>query len=66
MTGTSMATAWVSGLVASLIVKTKKNWRPEDIKKFLERVAVKDQKLSNKIRTQSRISNIQVASHINP
>lgn len=66
MTGTSMATAWVSGLVASLMVKTNKNWRPEDIKKFLERVAVKDQKLSNKIRTQSRISNIQVASHINP
>lgn len=62
MTGTSMATAWVSGLVASLLVKTQQTWKPEDIKRFLEKVAVKDQKLSNKIRSQGRISSLTVAS----
>lgn len=63
MSGTSMATAWVSGLVASLMVKTEKSWTPEDIKRFLEKVAVKDQKLSNKIRSQGRISSLQVATN---
>lgn len=66
MTGTSMATAWVSGVAASLLSKTKKNWRPEEIKEFLARLAAKDQMLSNKVQIQSRISNLQLASHINP
>lgn len=61
MSGTSMATAWVSGLVASLLVKTEKTWSPEDIKRFLEKVAVKDQKLTNKVRSQGRISTLQLA-----
>lgn len=63
MTGTSMATAWVSGLAASLLVKTDRAWTPEDIKRFIEKVAVKDQKLSRKIRSQGRISSLQIATN---
>lgn len=59
MTGTSQATAWVSGLVASLLVNTDRNWKPEEIKKFLERNAVKDRGLAKKIRSEARISTLQ-------
>lgn len=47
MTGTSQATAWVSGLVASLLVQSEKLWTPEDIKRFLKRVAVKEGRISS-------------------
>lgn len=39
MTGTSQATAWVSGLAAALLAKTKKSLTPEDIKTFLKKSA---------------------------
>lgn len=58
MTGTSQATAWVSGLVASLLTQSDKSWTPERIKKFLELNAVRDRQLSKKIRSQARISNL--------
>lgn len=66
MSGTSQATAWVSGLVASLMSQTDRTWSPEDIKKFLEKVAVKDRLLSNKVRTQGRISSLQTAMNFTP
>lgn len=59
MTGTSQATAWVSGLAVSLLLKVNKSWTPENLKKLLLKVAIKDQGLSNKIKTASRISNLQ-------
>lgn len=62
MTGTSQATAWVSGLVAGLLAQTDKSWSPEEIKKVLEKNAVKDRELSQKVRTQGRISSLQVDS----
>ncbi|WP_253696959.1 S8 family peptidase [Bdellovibrio bacteriovorus] len=58
MTGTSQATAWVSGLVASLLARSEKSLRPEDIKRYLEQSATKDRMLTKKIRTQSRISSL--------
>ncbi len=61
MTGTSQATAWVSGLIAGLLIKTDRTWSPENIKTFLEKVSVKDQKLSKKIRSQGRISDLQAS-----
>lgn len=61
MTGTSQATAWVSGLVASVMIQTEKTWTPENIKTFLEKVAVKDRLLAKKIRSQARISDLQAS-----
>ncbi|WP_415062119.1 S8 family peptidase [Bdellovibrio sp.] len=58
MTGTSQATAWVSGLAASLLTQSDRSWTPETIKKFLEQNAVRDRQLSKKIRSQARISNL--------
>ncbi|WP_413570035.1 S8 family peptidase [Bdellovibrio sp. HCB117] len=58
MTGTSQATAWVSGLVASLLARSEKSLRPEDIKRYLEQSATKDRMLTKKIRTQARISSL--------
>ncbi|WP_253720832.1 S8 family peptidase [Bdellovibrio bacteriovorus] len=58
MTGTSQATAWVSGLVASLLARSEKSLRPEDIKRYLEQSATKDRMLTKKIRTQARISTL--------
>ncbi|WP_295899604.1 S8 family peptidase [uncultured Bdellovibrio sp.] len=66
MTGTSQATAWVSGLAASLMIQSDKSWKPEDIKKFLEKNAVKDSMLSKKIRSQSRISSLQASFNFSP
>ncbi|WP_291516422.1 S8 family peptidase [Bdellovibrio sp. ArHS] len=56
MTGTSQATAWVSGLVASLLARTEKSLSPEDIKRYLEKSATKDRFLTKKIRSQARIA----------
>lgn len=64
MTGTSQATAWVSGLAAAILLKMEKAWTPENIKKILEKVATKDHSLSQKIRTESRISNLQALNMI--
>jgi major intracellular serine protease len=58
MSGTSMATAWVSGLAARLLTNSNLFWRPEEIKRFIEKSAIKDQSLSQKIRSQARISNL--------
>lgn len=60
MSGTSQATAWVSGLAASLLLSN--SWRtlaPEDIKKVLLSSGTKDRQLSKKIRSQTRISTLQ-------
>lgn len=62
MSGTSQATAWVSGLAVALMLKTDRTWAPEEIKKFLERIAVKDPHLSKKTRNESRITNLQVTA----
>ncbi|NUN05874.1 MAG: S8 family serine peptidase [Bdellovibrio sp.] len=59
MTGTSQATAWVTGLVASVLTNSAKAWTPEEVKSVLEKNAIKDSLLSDKIRTQARISNLQ-------
>ncbi|MEN0057967.1 MAG: S8 family peptidase [Bdellovibrio sp.] len=59
MSGTSQATAWVSGLAASILIQSGKTWAPEDVKMFLEKKAVKDPQLSRKIRSQARISTLQ-------
>ncbi|XGC81976.1 S8 family peptidase [Bdellovibrio bacteriovorus] len=64
MTGTSQATAWVTGLVAALMVKTERTWKPEDIKKFLDKIAVKDRLLSTKVRSHARISNLAALNNI--
>ncbi|AFY01112.1 serine protease [Bdellovibrio bacteriovorus str. Tiberius] len=60
MSGTSQATAWVSGLAASLMLN--RPWEalnPEGVKKALVKSGVKDRQLSRKIRSQTRISNLQ-------
>lgn len=59
MTGTSQATAWVTGLAASLLVQSHKKWSPEEIKTFLVKSAVRDVQLSSKIKSQARISSLQ-------
>lgn len=59
MSGTSQATAWVSGLAAALLLKMEKSWTPENIKKLLEKVATKDHSLSKKVHSESRISSLQ-------
>lgn len=60
MSGTSQATAWVTGLAASLMLQKK--WpqpSPELIKSELLQKGVKDQILAQKIRDQTRISALQ-------
>ncbi|HEY1079045.1 MAG TPA: S8 family peptidase [Bdellovibrio sp.] len=59
MTGTSQATAWVTGLVASVLTNSAKARTPEEVKNVLEKNAIKDSLLSDKIRTQARISSLQ-------
>lgn len=56
MTGTSQATAWVTGLVASLLLQNDRQWTPLSVKSTLMKNATKDQSLANKIRSESRIS----------
>ncbi|QDK37293.1 S8 family peptidase [Bdellovibrio sp. NC01] len=58
MTGTSQATAWVSGLAASLMLQ-KKTYVPEEIKRQLEKRGVRDLSLANKTKSQVRISSLQ-------
>lgn len=66
MTGTSMATAWVSGLVAAVMDKATQTMTPRDIKNFLTKLSTKDQALSTKIRTQARIADLKLATNVNP
>ncbi|MGZ3768124.1 MAG: S8 family peptidase [Bdellovibrio sp.] len=58
MSGTSQATAWVSGLAVALLLKIEKEWTPEELKKLLLEIAVKDESLSHKVRTAARISSL--------
>ncbi|WII71533.1 S8 family peptidase [Bdellovibrio sp. 22V] len=62
MTGTSQATAWVSGLAASLMLRSEKKWSPEDMKIVLEKNAIKDRQFAKKIRSASRISTLQASN----
>ena len=63
MSGTSQATAWVTGLVASLMLQTEKTLSPEDVKKVLVKSATRDRQLVTKIRSAARISSLQVANY---
>ncbi|HWU42162.1 MAG TPA: S8 family peptidase [Bdellovibrio sp.] len=58
MTGTSQATAWVSGLAASLMLR-KKTYIAEEIKRLLEQQGVRDLRLHDKTKSQVRISALQ-------
>lgn len=58
MTGTSQATAWVSGLAANLMLQNK-TYVPEEIKRQLEEQGVYDRRLADKTRSQIRISTLQ-------
>ncbi|HEX7673910.1 MAG TPA: S8 family peptidase [Bdellovibrio sp.] len=58
MTGTSQATAWVSGLAASLMLQ-KKTYVPEEVKRLLEKEGVHDLALTDKTKSQVRISALQ-------
>lgn len=62
MSGTSQATACVTGLVATLLLQSEKTLTPEQIKKVLVKSATRDQLLTKKIRSASRISDLKVAS----
>lgn len=60
MSGTSQATAWVTGLAVQLMLQ--KTWSlpaPERIKTELLQSGVKDHQLARKIRNQTRISALQ-------
>ncbi|MDG0817588.1 S8 family peptidase [Bdellovibrio svalbardensis] len=58
MTGTSQATAWVTGLAANLMLQ-KKTYVPEEIKRQLEVQGTRDLSLANKTKSQVRISALQ-------
>lgn len=62
MTGTSQATAWVSGLIASVMINTDRSWTPEGIKKFLAKSATKDSSLAQKVSTRAKISRLQATN----
>lgn len=61
MSGTSQATAWVTGLVASLLLQSEKTLNPEQIKNALLKNATRDSLLAKKIRSEARISSLQLA-----
>ncbi len=61
MSGTSQATAWVTGLAANLMLHAGVGLKPSEIKKTLERSGIKDQLLTNKVRSQVRISSLQAS-----
>lgn len=65
MSGTSQATAWVTGLVASLLLQSEKTLSPENIKRVLVQAATKDRQLEKKIRSQARISSLQASFSTN-
>lgn len=65
MSGTSQATACVTGLVAALMVRTEKTLSPEDIKRVLVKAATKDRQLAKKIRSEARISSLQASFFAN-
>lgn len=60
MSGTSQATAWVSGLATSLMLNHERGrLTPADIKDILERNGIQDPQLAQKIRSRTRISSLQ-------
>lgn len=58
MTGTSQATAWVTGLAANLMLQ-KRTYIPEEIKRQLESQGTHDLALARKTKSQVRISALQ-------
>ncbi|UXR63901.1 S8 family serine peptidase [Bdellovibrio bacteriovorus] len=65
MSGTSQATAWVSGLAAALMLRHPwETLTPQDIKKVLVSKGIKDRLLSKKIRSQTRISSLQAGLNL--
>lgn len=62
MSGTSQATAWVTGLIASLLSQSRGAWTPEAVKNSLEKNAIKDRFLTDKTRMQARISSLQASN----
>ncbi len=59
MSGTSQATAWVTGLAASIMAKSTIKLLPEQVKSRLVLNAVKDQQLTDKIKSQARIAELR-------
>lgn len=58
MSGTSQATAWVTGLSAKLMVRHKFT-HPEELKSQLLAQGTIDKATANKLRSQVRISKLQ-------
>ncbi|MGE5086672.1 MAG: S8 family peptidase [Bacillota bacterium] len=56
MTGTSQATAWVTGLAASLMLQNPSKRSPYFIKERLEHEGVRDEALVDKLKSPIRIS----------
>lgn len=65
MSGTSQATAWVSGLAAALMLRHPwETLSPQDVKKILLSSGTKDRLLSKKVRSQTRISSLQAGLNL--
>lgn len=60
MSGTSQATAWISGLAAKLML-LKKTHDPKELKQLLENHGVRDKSMSAKIKSQVRISSLIIS-----
>ncbi|AHI05472.1 serine protease [Bdellovibrio bacteriovorus W] len=58
MTGTSQATAWVTGLVAQIMYSEGKKVAPPEVKKQLMALAIKDRQLMTKIKSESKITSL--------
>lgn len=56
MTGTSQATAWVTGLAAALMLQNPYKRSPEFIKERLEHEGIRDEALADKLKSPIRIS----------
>ncbi len=59
MSGTSQATAWVTGLAASILAKSERPLSPEQAKSRLILNAIKDRLLADKVKSQARIAVLQ-------
>ncbi|MEK2690764.1 S8 family peptidase [Bdellovibrio sp. GT3] len=59
MTGTSQATAWVTGLAAALMLQNPELRDPELIKLKLETEGIRDQSLVGKLKSTVRITSLQ-------
>lgn len=58
MSGTSQATAWVTGLAANLMIQSGGMRQPSSIKKTLEKISIKEQVLSTKVGMQARLADL--------